>query len=874
MFLNVSDFKASPRFLEVQERMQMFVFRGRDADNLNTNTLSFKLNSSVEVTNILGYALNKKIVVDDALLSENFWTNDLSIIEEKDRLQLEKVVKQMGSFQFDLMPLVLVRGETMMETLLIKVVERNGVKYVDISGRVYKDFRDFLANNQFPAGVLCYLRDGIVSVNAAGAMEIECCTVGIKNTVLNVTEVLVGAVGAVGTIGAIFATGGLAIPMLVMSYGSAAYVTGRSIEKLVDASKHGQSLNPLQDAEARKNWLMISANLLAFTSAGVSKMATMEGLAAKHVTRLFMANRIVKGGGALVSTAAIVDSIVYSVNNWKSLPLHEQIMLVCSICFCGREVISFANAERLMRANKTEGVSNFFAQYCESGCQMVSNSNFMLNVRKMFQENDEYLEAALKLVKNLIRENISITVNQHFTKIKFFGFEYEISTLLRIKEMDHFMYTIQGIVQSLKDTFSLLRTSFGDENVMDISFKRAQDLGGNRADFGTAINEILEVFSLILKISKNVAVLTQASIIIGAGHKFTVASAFDILIKTAKEKAVTLIKALVQMNSTEADQMNQIRSQIPDTTIFNWIITGSNVSDDMLAKIRFLLDVEKICTNKSLHITALDRNEGTIEIEYLINIDLQLFNNATHRFFVVDPIFLNICKPALRSFRSYLVKLWQNTCTAPISLDNHFEKLITLENAFKLYPGSVENVVNYTKTMKCVNLPQFIYHALFALSNLERSLSEDGMDQAAANSALFDDSNFLPDRFLRLQARAEELCYGGYCTVDDNQLTEPDRILEVVKTLAAKEALRFGTIENAVLHLYRNPMLRRAGEIKKYNRIIAIKKFQQQEVKLADGCNDRRKWMVYLGNEQVKIFVCVIPDQGAYIDSFLFSLEN
>lgn len=889
----IASFKTTECYRQVKDRLRMFFLRGNNVDpeylrEAGILNKIIEVQSNVQAINILGYVLNKPMADFDKLpadqlerLLRTLRTGDVCFIKEESRKQLEKVVKQMKSFRFELIPLVVVtsrdKAEKNFETLLIKVHEKLGAcSYVDISGRIYSSFKDFLDHNKLPPSILCYPKDGVVAFDANNEIKADCSVVGTTNAIKGTVDALVGVVGAAGAVGTIFATGGLAMPFMVVSCGSALYTTGRSIEKLVDAGTHGMTLNPFEDAEARNNWLMMSANLLTFASLGVAGLATkMEGFTASQISRFMLANRIIRGVSAGVNAVTIVDSIGYMVNNWHRMTIYEKISVACAICFCFREVISFANAERLMRSSQIDGICKFFKGCTDSvvGGASTVGQGFVTNVKRMFDNNDEYVSTGMHLIRTIVRDSFDVTVSDDFLTIRLFRFEYKMRNIISMTETElgKFLYMIQGIAKTFRDGFALLRTICGDGPIASAVFKRAEEVGGNRADYGKAINELIEVFMLVRRICDDFCILTDAQLTIGGGHRFTVASAYRTFVRGS---GISLLRALLEMNSREINRMNNLRLQwgSEEAKLFAFITHSSTDSSEMLIKIRFLLAAFEICTEKSLRITDLQPVEQIVEIESLVRVGSGQFYQSAYPDYLIDPKLFRICQTAHENHREFIGTIWRNTCVASKAFDRAFEKLTTLEMAFQSYsPTTIENIISYASTLECPDFARFTYHVLFALKSMENLTREMGLEESAANEVLFSDRTALRSRFLELTMKAEQLSLGGYCSMDDDSVTaDPARLIEVIKGLASKAQLRFGTIENGALHLDMYPMLRIGAEIAKFNRYIVLKRFAREEVQsIYDG-----KWMIYLGNEQLQIVIGVVRGLGAYIDTYSFTHLN
>lgn len=900
----IEKFRATEGYHTVRNRLKQWLLRGQNVtlanrDQLATLNKPFEADCMDQVINLLGFALQKPMVEFSETPEEveRLLTDGRTcFIEDKASKELRKVVAKMdGNYCFSLIPLTVVpdyeKVDTVYETLLIKVFAYGAnckIYYVDMAARVYESFEHYLETNKLPYSILCFPKNGQVSFDAAGDIEIECRNVGLKNKIFNVTDVVLGVVGMVGSAGTIIATGGLAIPFLTAAMGSAAYTTTRSIVKLVDSNQHGMSLHPLKDAEARNNWLMVSANLLAFASLGTTTAITAvaanaETLTATQLSRLLMAGRWLKGITAGVNVLTVADSVVYTIVNWKILSTYDKLILACSICFCFREVISFVQAERLLRECNISSICNFFSS-CVSGA-ISSTDMFVTNVRQMIQSNDQYMETAMRLMSELISNNFNWTVDEEFTTIRFFGFEYKMANIIRMEQamLAKFLNMIRGIAFTFKDAFSIMRRTFTDETILLAVSKQADDRGGEVAHYGNVINELIQVFEILRRVGKDITVLTEMGLIVGKGHRFTISSAFKIFVKCGVTKAIPLVKALIDMNPREARRLNALRDR-PDMNedlIFKWITDNTPSSKQMLSKIHTLLNIDDLCSEQSLRITNLNVQQSTLEVDSLVVVDPKLLTRITpdkHRFFI-NPKFHRLFEPATAQHGTFLKQLWINgTFLQPTPRDKFFEKLDALEAALQRYPDASSLTVSFAAQMESADFRQFAYHVLFALNKLERFVQETNLTHSEAIEAFLADSTSLATHYRQCETKANELNLAGYSSPIANFTGSSDgddddgrQLIEQVKSLAAEGKLRFGPVENAALHLDRNPMLRLGSEILKYNRFIANRCFDREEVQVVvDGL----KSLVFLGSDLLKVVVGVVRGEGAYLDTVLITPEN
>lgn len=188
-------FKSSPAYAEATERLRMFFLRGQDVDPVYLREKGilnkvYDAQSEVHVINILGYALNKPFAdfkqpaqeLDLLLRSGN-----ICMYADEAKKQLEKVVRQMNSFRFELIPLVVVvereKEQRLFETLLVKAYHPlKTFRYVDISGRIYNSLSHFLDKNMLPRGFLCYPKNGEVVFDKRCGLAVDCQQVGEENS--------------------------------------------------------------------------------------------------------------------------------------------------------------------------------------------------------------------------------------------------------------------------------------------------------------------------------------------------------------------------------------------------------------------------------------------------------------------------------------------------------------------------------------------------------------------------------------------------------------------------------------------------------------------------------------------------------------------
>lgn len=177
---------------------------------------------------------------------------------------------------------------------LFRVESGAGAQFVDHVGRVYKSFSDWKENNTLPAGHAVVPKNGQLTQNTDRLPAFEVVETPNNSQwnryvmpTLNGVAV-VGGIAVVGT--SIVMTGGAAAPAWLLWGGGALAGFGaiNSGANLYDRYKHNQSINPMQDFDARSAWLGVAGGMTGLAAiatslrfaqvAGKSMMATEAGI--------------------------------------------------------------------------------------------------------------------------------------------------------------------------------------------------------------------------------------------------------------------------------------------------------------------------------------------------------------------------------------------------------------------------------------------------------------------------------------------------------------------------------------------------------------------------------------------------------------------
>lgn len=241
----IAEFKACTHVHDVAlQRIESMVLRGFPNANLEPGLLNkyTEAQNATQVMNVLAYATQ---MVDLGAMEENGVASveqELCLVPARHKKLFNDVVAQMPCLRFLLIPLTFAikDGATwrLYSTLVIKTRSKGeDIHYIDMLGRVYLRFNNFLEENKLPFSVLCFPTEGAIEFDAQNRIMVSYRVVGMKNSLLSAADVLVTTFGLLG---------GFFMPLKAVTVGSGVYFTGRSVMELCDDAEHQKSVNPLK----------------------------------------------------------------------------------------------------------------------------------------------------------------------------------------------------------------------------------------------------------------------------------------------------------------------------------------------------------------------------------------------------------------------------------------------------------------------------------------------------------------------------------------------------------------------------------------------------------------------------------------------------
>ncbi|MDI4231943.1 DUF4781 domain-containing protein [Bradyrhizobium sp. Arg237L] len=250
-----------------------------------------------------------------------------------------------GNAQVTVLPITYSSNETgPVQLPLFRVLEPAGQeRFVDNIGRRYDSFEDWRTNNQLPSGSVTYPADGHLRTSADGRVALghgntprTVDTLGEHITEFVDKAALVGGIVAGGVL--IVGSGGLATPIVAgaagVAVGAGAWGAYRSGDALLDRARHGQSLDPIHDEEARGLWLNLGASAASVGAFGSAARLAQLGRAGRAIAPLeASAHGYVQAGAAFLDSAAIANQGVDLSRNWSRMSAGDRVEALLSMGF-------------------------------------------------------------------------------------------------------------------------------------------------------------------------------------------------------------------------------------------------------------------------------------------------------------------------------------------------------------------------------------------------------------------------------------------------------------------------------------------------------------------------------------------------------------
>ncbi|XP_071870189.1 uncharacterized protein [Bombus fervidus] len=255
--------------------------------------------------------------------------------------------------------------------------KKQQIWYIDMNGRVYKDWTDYKENNTLPPCTMVLPKDGFYQPDTTYEITEEYSTVWLEiidspacnsiKTFLNAADTASSVIGVVG-IGLGVASLFTPLGPVVLGATACSGVTGvwtvsRSVQNLVDRNSHEETINPLMDRGAFSSWLGITGATIGIATVGGSFAVTklvQNGSNIGTATRfayntLVLSNLGINGFGVGYQAYCIYER--YQEDG--TVHFSDVVSLTAHILFLGNAVINTQFAADLIESTQGNILDNY-----------------------------------------------------------------------------------------------------------------------------------------------------------------------------------------------------------------------------------------------------------------------------------------------------------------------------------------------------------------------------------------------------------------------------------------------------------------------------------------------------------------------------------
>ncbi|XP_014271781.1 uncharacterized protein [Halyomorpha halys] len=239
--------------------------------------------------------------------------------------------------------------------------------FIDLSGRCYNSWSNFLKENIFPSCSYCYPKNGFYSCDKGGKVLVEFGQSPESEGLRKISQFgdIASNIAGLGCAGVAIASlfCPVAAPILIGTSGvgvaSGLWSSGRSIYQLVDRNNHNQ---PLTGREAAGSWLSVATGIVSVASMGALNYTQY---LAKNGQVIGRAASWVVNGIEVTNTGLNGVNIghqVYNMYEERKFSVQDSVNLTLSLLFFYHSAMKFRTAKQLFIESQKEVINNIESQ--------------------------------------------------------------------------------------------------------------------------------------------------------------------------------------------------------------------------------------------------------------------------------------------------------------------------------------------------------------------------------------------------------------------------------------------------------------------------------------------------------------------------------
>ncbi|XP_050079108.1 uncharacterized protein LOC126565948 [Anopheles maculipalpis] len=819
----------------------------------------FSAENKTYAVNLLAYALGH-LPATCATSFEQWKHSDQLVTDRKLHKSLAALVDRMPTLEFQLIPLVLIQRDQINASFLLRIRKTPGAfdsfMYLDLTGRKYDQFGQFLTANKLPECTLWYPADGQLQYarnptddsRLAPSLVIECRKITRTSDVWQELTMVGGAVASLFAFTPVGAS--LAIPLTFMG-------SMFSLTDLVDSCKHDPASGIARRAFA------LTLNLTTFASVGLTAACRVEKLSrllpAEKLLQLERAKNFLSGTLRTVTTGGAILAVIGTVGGWQTLSNGEWMEMAALLCFAYRENFNKTIAIRLFEKMQWNGVFNFFKNLC---------ANVPIGVLRT-QLKQPWFDGMLKFVVDFLSNGIQFTVDDSFTTITVFGYQLQFDTLFKIN-------------------WSQLRTLLVFLQSFTTNIGAAADSVKQKRWTQTHVDDVQKLLLLVGQLGDVCCKMLADYITLGHGHRFTLGTVRTFLTADKLNKT-KLLRTLASLNSTATDALNEMREsghiKGGDPKLLQWLAqhkaSSYGTALGALLAVGAKTPAEKL---KSCPITFDD--EQRIVVSPLLAFSAQDFlavPESRRDILLGDERFLRLCYDADKQLLlPRATRVWLHTCGSDTDAIHYLETVGLLKQLFERAGGPVSLAValDYALDFEATPVVPQVYYSILS------SWAQLIVAQSAPLS-----KRTMQSRFVQLMADAKSLGMARYISApvpEKLDVHDNDSMIRLAREMIQKQAvvagdtdcmIPFGPIERAACWLGLSPAMRGLAVRQRFLQLAVVVvtegsgralELPAENVQSTQTVNMRR---LMFSNNGYKVIVEVkIPgDDNVYVSFYLVS---
>ncbi|XP_004525226.1 uncharacterized protein LOC101448794 isoform X2 [Ceratitis capitata] len=242
--------------------------------------------------------------------------------------------------------------------------------FVDEFGRVYRNWKTYISDNDLPEGLMVAPRNGVYTIDDDGKVQLEVHTTpngGDGRKLIGFTD---SATAVAGLGAAAVPIAGMMItvaPAVLLGAGAvcaatAAYSTVRSIYTLFDRKQHEQPIG-LNSSQARNAWLGVGAGVVGMGAARATRAVTTAAAAGREVS---LATEIVANGmnisSIVLSGTGVANGmldIILKVRDDEKVSSLDIVQVAASFVLFTHSVQNFRYASTLVNETQHATIQDY-----------------------------------------------------------------------------------------------------------------------------------------------------------------------------------------------------------------------------------------------------------------------------------------------------------------------------------------------------------------------------------------------------------------------------------------------------------------------------------------------------------------------------------